>query len=291
MSGKHKNERAKKELKRFFLCTVGALIIAFNLKSFVRTGGLFPGGFSGVTLLIQQICDTYFGVSLPYTAVYIPLNLIPVYIGIKYLGKRFTFYSFYVIVLSSVMTDLLPKIAITYDVLLICIFGGIINGAAVSICLFVGASAGGTDFISIYFSEKRGIDTWNFIFMANICILITAGVLFGFDRALYSIIFQFCTTQLIQTLYKRYQKHTLLIITDQPSAIYGRIQAITHHDATLFKGNGCFAGAERNMVYSVVSSEEVDMIMKEIKEVDPKAFVNVIKTEQVNGRFYRRPNA
>ena len=102
-------------------------------------------------------------------------------------------------VLSSVMTDLIPKIAITYDVLLICIFGGIINGAAVSICLFVGASAGGTDFISIYFSEKRGIDTWNFIFMANICILITAGVLFGFDRALYSIIFQFCTTQLIQT--------------------------------------------------------------------------------------------
>ena len=81
-----------------------------------------------------------------------------------------------------------------------------------------------------------------------------------------------------------------MIITDQPSAIYGRIQAITHHDATLFKGNGCFAGAERNMVYSVVSSEEVDMIMKEIKEVDPKAFVNVIKTEQVNGRFYRRPN-
>ena len=88
-----------------------------------------------MTLLIQQICDTYFGVSLPYTAVYIPLNLIPVYIGIKYLGKRFTFYSFYVIVLSSVMTDLIPKIAITYDVLLICIFGGIINGAAVSICL------------------------------------------------------------------------------------------------------------------------------------------------------------
>ncbi len=290
MSGTQKKDRFKKELKRFLFCTAGALIIAFNLKSFVRTGGLFPGGFSGVTLLIQQICDTYFHVTLPYTAVYIPLNLIPVYIGIKYLGKRFTFYSFYVILLSSIMTDLMPEVVITYDVLLICIFGGIINGTAVCICLFVGASAGGTDFISIYFSEKRGIDTWNFIFMANICILVTAGLLFGFDRALYSIIFQFCTTQLIQTLFKRYQKHTLLIITDQPSAIYGRIREITHHDATLFKGNGCFAGAERNMVYSVVSSEEVDMIIKEIKEVDPKAFVNVIKTEQVNGRFYRRPN-
>ena len=174
--------------------------------------------------------------------------------------------------------------------LLICIFGGIINGISVCLCLFVGASAGGTDFISIYFSEKKGIDAWNYIFMGNVCILITAGILFGFDRALYSIIFQFCSTQIIQILYKRYQKHTLLIITDQPSAVYGRISEITHHDATLFKGTGCYEGAERNMVYSVVSSEEVNMLTKEIREIDPKAFINVIKTEQVNGRFYRRPN-
>ena len=82
----------------------------------------------------------------------------------------------------------------------------------------------------------------------------------------------------------------MLIITDQPSAVYGRISEITHHDATLFKGTGCYEGAERNMVYSVVSSEEVNMLTKEIREIDPKAFINVIKTEQVNGRFYRRPN-
>ena len=93
------------------------------------------------------------------------------------------------------MADLFPDITITYDTLLIAIFGGIINGAAISLSLIAGASAGGTDFISIYFSEKRGIDAWNYIFMANVVILMTAGVLFGFDRALYSIIFQFCTTQ------------------------------------------------------------------------------------------------
>lgn len=285
-----KDSQVKRELKRLLFCTVGALVIAFNLKSFVNTGGLFPSGFSGITLLVQQICDKYFHFTLAYTIIYIPLNLLPIYIGVKYLGKRFTFYSIYVIVLSSIMTDLIPSFIITDDILLICIFGGIINGVAVSLCLFVGASAGGTDFISIYFSEKKGIDAWNYIFMGNVCILITAGVLFGFDRALYSIIFQYCTTQLIQMLYKRYQKHTLLIITDRPNAVYGRISEITHHDATLFQGNGCYEGAERNMVYSVVSSEEVDRVMKEIREVDPKAFVNVIKTEQINGRFYRRPN-
>ena len=285
-----KGQRAKKEARRFLFCTAGALIYAFNLQSFVRAGGLFPGGFAGITILMQRICENFFGFSVAYTLLYIPLNLIPIYIGVKYLGKRFTFYSVYVIALSSLMTDLLPSVAITYDVLLICIFGGILNGVAISLCLFVGASAGGTDFISIYFTQKRGIDAWNYIFMGNVCILIVAGILFGFDQALYSIIFQFCSTQVIQMLYKRYQKHTLLIITEQPNVIYGRIKAITNHDATLFKGVGCFQGAERNMLYSVVSSEEVSKVLSVIKETDPHAFVNVIKTEQIGGWFYNRPN-
>lgn len=285
-----RRQRLKKEFRRLLFCTMGALLYAFNLQSFVRTGGLFPGGFAGITLLIQQIGDTFFHVSLPYTLLYIPLNLVPIYIGIRYLGKRFTIYSIYVIVLSSFMTDILPSVTITYDVLLICIFGGILNGVAISLCLFVGASGGGTDFISIYFSEKRGIDAWNYIFLGNVCILVTAGLLFGFDRALYSIIFQFCSTQIIQLLYKRYQKNTLLIITDQPNVIYGRIKAITNHDATLFKGIGCYEGTERNMLYSVVSSEEVSRVLAAIREADPKAFVNVIKTEQIGGWFYNRPN-
>lgn len=285
-----RQQRLKKELRRILFCTLGALVYAFNLRSFVRTGGLFPGGFAGITLLVQQIGETFFQVQLPYTLIYLPLNLIPAYIGIRYLGKKFTFYSIYVIALSSVLTDILPPVTITYDVLLICIFGGIVNGVAISLCLFVGASGGGTDFISIYFSEKRGIDAWNYIFMGNVCILVTAGLLFGFDRALYSIIFQFCSTQVIQILYKRYQKHTLLIITDQPNVIYGRIKALTNHDATHFKGIGCYQGTERNMLYSVVSSEEVSRVLAAIKEADPHAFVNVIKTEQIGGWFYNRPN-
>lgn len=285
-----RQQRLKKELRRILFCTLGALVYAFNLRSFVRTGGLFPGGFAGITLLVQQIGETFFQAQLPYTLIYLPLNLIPAYIGIRYLGKKFTFYSIYVIALSSVLTDILPPVTITYDVLLICIFGGIVNGVAISLCLFVGASGGGTDFISIYFSEKRGIDAWNYIFMGNVCILVTAGLLFGFDRALYSIIFQFCSTQVIQILYKRYQKHTLLIITDQPNVIYGRIKALTNHDATHFKGIGCYQGTERNMLYSVVSSEEVSRVLAAIKEADPHAFVNVIKTEQIGGWFYNRPN-
>ena len=284
-----KKPRLKRELKRFTLCTLAAIIFACNIKSFVNAGGLYPGGFAGITLLVQNVADQFLGVQIPYTAVYMPLNLVPIYIGFRYLGKPFTLYSTYVIVLSSIVTDILPEFPITYDVLLISIFGGIINGAAIGLSLYSGASSGGTDFISLYMSQKKGIDTFKYVFAGNVCVLLIAGVLFGFDAALYSIIFQFCSTQMIQLLYKRYQQHTFLIITDKPDPVYEKIKMITNHDATLFKGIGCYKGVERNMLYSVVSSDELNKVMAGIMETDPKAFVNVIKTEELGGWFYNKP--
>ena len=279
----------KKDLKTLAILTLGAAIYAFNLRSFVNTGGLFPGGFAGITLLIQRIGSQFFHVGIPYSLVYLPLNIVPAYIGFRFIGKRFTIFSFYVVFLSSFLTDLLPDITITYDTLLISIFGGILNGVSISVSLLAGASGGGTDFISIYFSEKKGIDTWNYIFLGNVCILTLAGILFGFDAALYSIIFQFCSTQVIQMLYKRYQKDTLLIITSKPREVYEQIRISTHHDATLIEGEGCYEEAPRHILYSVVGRGEVDRLMQEIRAIDEKAFINVIQTEQVNGRFYRQP--
>lgn len=284
-----KKKKIKYEVKTFLALTIASCVIAFNLKSFVQTGALFPGGFSGVAILIQQIAYKFFNIEIAYSIIYLPLNLIPAYIGFKYIGTRFTVYSFYVVFLSSILTDVFPAVTITYDTLLISIFGGILGSAAISICLINGASGGGTDFISIYFSEKKGIDAWNYILLGNIVILTTAGVLFGFDKTLYSIIYQYAGTQIIQLLFKRYQKDTLFIITEMPDSVYGKIREITHHDATQIEAVGCFEGAPRHILYSVVGREQVGRVIDAIKKVDPKAFINVINTEQLNGRFYKPP--
>ncbi len=279
----------KSDIKSLVMLTVGAVILGFNMKSFVSTGGLFPGGFAGITLLVTRSANDFFGITIPYSAVYLPLNLVPALIGFKYIGKWFTIMSFYMVALSSFLTDLFPDVTITSDPVLISVFGGILTGISVSVCLLAGASAGGTDFISIYFSEKKGIDTWNYIFMANVCILIMAGVLFGFEAAMYSIIYQFCCTQVIQTLYKRYQKDTMLIITSHPQEVYLLIRRMTNHDATMINGVGMYQGAERNILYSVVGRSQVDKLMQEIHMIDPAAFINVIQTEQLAGRFYKPP--
>ncbi len=285
----HSNNKVIREFQIILALTLASAIMAFNLNSFVRAGGLFPGGFSGMTVLIQQIGYKFLNIHISYAIIYLPLNLIPAYIGFKFIGKKFTLYTFYVVALSGILTDIFPNITITYDPLLISVFGGLINASAISLCLIFGASGGGTDFISIFFSEKRGIDAWNYILAANIVLLTTAGILFGFNRALYSIIYQFTSTQVLNTLYQRYQKDTLIIVTEKASVIYDKIRLLTHHDATLISGTGCFEGKPKEILYSVIGRGQVNLVITAIKEIDPKAFINVIKTDQLTGRFYKTP--
>ena len=174
----------KKDLKRLLVVCLASVLMALNIKSFVRTGGLYPGGATGLSLLIQRGAQMYLGLALPYTVINVILNAIPIYIGFRFIGKKFTLYSCLCIVLTSVLTDLIPGIAITSDVLLISIFGGIINGFAISLCLLTGSTTGGTDFISIYLSEKKGMDAFNIILGLNAVILVAAGFMFGWDKAL-----------------------------------------------------------------------------------------------------------
>lgn len=275
---------------RAILILIVSFLFAINIRIFVKPAGLLPGGLSGVTLLIQQICLKFFEFEPSYTVVNILLNLIPIYIGFKFIGKKFTLLSCIVIATSGFFVDLLPVFnSWTEEMLLYSVFGGIINGALISFCLLLGGTSGGTDFISIYFSEQKGKDAWNYILIFNIVILLTAGLIFGFEIALYSIIFQYASTQAIKMLFTRYQKSTMLIITNKANEVYKIIKDISNHSGTLIKGKGFYGDKDIDMVYSIVNADEVDLIIKEIKKVDEKAFVNILKTESVEGTFYKRP--
>ena len=191
----------KKDGKRIIVICIASLIMAVNIKSFVRTGGLYPGGATGLTILIQRMAELFFHVTLPYTVINLLLNAVPVYIGFRFIGKKFTLYSCLMIVLSGILTDVIPGYVITYDILLISVFGGMISGLAISLCLMVEATSGGTDFIAIFLSEKKGVDSFNIVLLLNAVILSLAGILFGWDKALYSIIFQYVSTQVLSLIH------------------------------------------------------------------------------------------
>ena len=281
---------AKESIKKILVICFASFLMALNIKSFVRTGGLDPGGATGLALLIQRAADMFLHITIPYTIVNILLNAIPVYIGFRFIGKKFTMYSCLMIVLTSVLTDIIPGYAITYDTLLISIFGGLINGFVIGLCLHMNATTGGTDFIAIYLSEKKEIDSWNVVLGINVVILAAAGVLFGWDKALYSIIFQYTSTQVVHILYRKYQHETLFIVTNKATEVYEVISKMSNHGATIMEGEGSYEHQERKIVYSVVSSAQSKSIIREVKKADPHAFVNAIKTEQIAGRFYQKPN-
>ncbi len=278
------------DTKRTALIITASFLMAMNIKSFVRAGDLLPGGFSGLTLLLQQIARHFWNLELSYSLINFSLNAVPVIISFKYIGKKFTGYSCLMIILTGIFTDVLSGFQMTNDILLVSVFGGILNAFSISLCLYANATSGGTDFIAIFFSEKYGIETWNYIFAGNCIILLIAGYLFGWEEALYSIIFQYTSTQVLHFLYKRYQKQTLLIITSKPDEIYQEIRENTNHDATLFKGIGCYKKQECNMLYSVVGRDEIKSVIKKTKEIDKNAFINTMNTQQLTGRFYQRPN-
>lgn len=276
----------KKDLLRVPVLVLSSLIFALNINTFINTGGLYPGGFSGISILLQRMFLRFFQLEVPYSALNLAFNLVPAYIAFRYVGKKFALYSVIVIVLSSFYTDLLPHVAVTYDTLLVSIFGGIINAFAVGLALRMNASSGGTDFLAIYFSQKKGIDTWNFVLGLNVIILTIAGFVFGWDKALYSVIYQFTSTQALKLFYRKYQKSTLFVVTNQPQAICDIIRQVGNHSATVLDGEGAYAHQGRKVVYSVVASEECKEITRHIEQVDPHAFVNEIRTNQISGNFY-----
>lgn len=290
MTKTNRQDRLREFVIRVLTICLSSLIVAVNLKSFVAAGDLFPGGFTGIARLIQRCALEFGGVELPFGPINLALNAVPAFISFKLVGKRFTLYSCLTIVMTSIFTDLIPAFAITEDKLLICIFGGIINGFAGCLCLWVRVTSGGTDFIAIALSERKNVDAWNYILCGNVVMLLIAGALFGWEKALYSMLFQYATTQVIKMLDPDGRRATLLIITGRESAggVCAQIQD-TNHTATLLEGVGLYNGNPCVVIYSVVSDSEVRSLARKIRHSDPKAFVNVLRTERVVGKFYRRP--
>lgn len=279
----------KKHLTAFTCVVIASFIMSINIKSFVRAGNLIPGGFTGLSLLLQRASFEFLNIDIPYSVINIGLNALPAFIGFKMIGKKFTSYSVLMIVLNSFLVDLIPVTPITYDPLLVSVFGGILNGIAVVIALHGKASSGGTDFIAIYLSNKLKQPSWNFIFGINVVILLIASALFGFEACMYSIIFQFVSTQIIDSFHRRDHKVTLLMITDKANFIEEKLLEYTHHGMTRFEGNGCYLKENRTLLYTVVSADEVKEVIDFVKEKDPNIFINVVKSESVAGNFYQEP--
>ena len=296
----------KAEVFKYLVLTFAALVMALDYRTFVEWGNLYPGGAVGLAMLVQRvsqsICDSFgWNVNVPFSPINVALNAIPVWIGFKYIGRKFTLQSLYVIFMSGFLADLVPVGAIESvipaadlarfqnDPFLTSLFGGIVFGFGIALCLRCNATSGGTDFIAIYLSERKGRETWNLILAFNAMVLLAGGFKSGWTSALYSIIYQFVYIQVVHLMYRTYQYQTLIIITTKPKKVCEAIYRISHHGATVIEGKGAFRGDAKSVVMSVVAADDTSHIYALCKSIDADAFINTISTSRVIGRFYLRP--
>ncbi len=271
------------------LAVIGAVIAATNINTFVNSGSLVPGGFSGVSLILVRVAAKYFDFTLNYSVLYLLFNIPAAILVFKHVSKRFTLISLVYIGVVSLMVEIIPSFEITHDPLLISVFGGIISGAACSLVLRGNACCGGTDFISIYFAKQKQKSVWNEIFAVNVAMLIVSGVLFTWESALYSIIFQFVNTQIVNTFDTRYKRSNFIIISDKAQEIAHAVYEKYHHSVTLFDAIGGYTNTKKTVLYTIVGEYEANSLISTILEIDPKAFISIDKNQRLVGNFHEKP--
>lgn len=278
----------KKYLITLVAVVASALLQAFCIQTFIRPAGLLSSGFTGVAILIDKIATLY-GHSVSTSLAMVLLNLPVALICYKSISPKFTFFSCLQVLLSSLFLKFLHFNPIFDDVILNVGFGGFAYGISIVLALRGNASTGGTDFIALYVSNKKGKSIWEYVFVFNSMILCIFGFMFGWVYAGYSIVFQFISTRTISSFYHRYERVTLQVTTKKAREIADEYTRVYRHGVSIVDGIGGYSKEPMSLLHTVVSTYEVSDIVNLMKQVDPHVIVNVLRTEQFFGGFYQAP--
>ncbi len=272
-----------------FWVTLSAVLQTISLTSFSIPGGIYPSGITGLSRFFSDVLRDFFSISLPFEVPYFLINAILAVFVYRHIGKLFTIFSLLQTALTSLFSPFIPQIITLEEMMLVAIFGGLVNGAGVGFALSHGASSGGMDFLSIYFSNKYHRSMWNMTFGLN-CILIGAtGLLYGWERAAYSIVFQFMSNFMINKMHKRYTHQAIIVVTRKPDEVIETVLKNVRHGITKISAQGAYKGEDESVLYTVVNTFQTSEVVRYVLEADPNAFIETRDTASIYGNYYQKP--
>lgn len=271
-----------------FAVVLSAMIQAYALQVFVRPAEIISGGFTGLAMFGEQL-GALKGLRLPMQVTLLALNIPVALMCCKGISVRFTVVSLLQVFLNSIFLQLFQFQPIFADEVLNVIFGGVILGAGTVIALRGNASCGGTDFIALYVSNRTGRSIWSYVFFANAVMYCFYGVVFGWKQAGYSIIFQFITTRMISAFHHRYELVTLQATTEKGPEVVDAYIAHFRHGISCVEAMGGYSKRKMYLLNTVMSSYEVNDAVHILRQADEHIIINILRTEQFVGHFYRAP--
>ncbi|PLS15726.1 hypothetical protein CVD28_21390 [Bacillus sp. M6-12] len=281
----HKKLPFSKLMQRILLITAGAVLMGVGLEIFLVPNNVIDGGIVGISIILSYITGWKLGLFI------FLLNIPFFFIGYKQIGKTFAFSTLYGISILSITTTLLhPVPPLTNDVLLATVFGGIVLGIGVGIVIRYGGSLDGTEILAILANKKLPFSVGEIIMFFNLFILGSAGFVFSWDRAMYSLLAYFVAFKTIDiTITGLDESKSVWIISDHFQEIGDAIINRLGRGVTYMKGEGAFSGDEKKVIFCVINRLEEAKLKDIVSENDPNAFLAVADIAEVRGgRFKKR---
>lgn len=275
------------QTKKIIIVTVGAFLNALAINLFLIPANVYSSGFTGVAQLLSKVVSeqTPFNISMGFLLLL--LNIPVAILGWLKVGRSFTIYSFLSVALSSLFLELIPITQVSKDILLNSVFGGVILAVGVGLTLKWGASTGGVDIIAMVLSRMKDKPIGSYMFVMNAVIIITAGFLYGWEKALYTIVSLYASTRVVDAIHTRHAKLTAMIITKKADELKKAIHSQLVRGITMIPAKGAFSNESRDMLMIVITRYELYDLERILAEVDPNAFTNIIQTTGIYG-FFRR---
>ena len=277
------NKKFLKDLVSYLLIVVGCALAAFSIGAILIPNLILDGGINGISIVLGQVTKIA-------TSVFIILLNIPfLLLGYKTLGKKFVIKSlFAMLVFSGILYFTEPLDLNISDKLLATIYGGLILGCGVGLVIRYGGCLDGTEIAAIIISKMTSFSVGQIVLICNVFIYGTAGFLFGFDRALYSLLTYFITFKVIDYVSEGLEQgKAALIITNQSAKIAQDIYEKLGRTVTSFEGKGMING-ETMILYCVITRLELTELRNIVNADDVQAFVTITDVSEILGSHIKK---
>lgn len=273
-------------IKKIAIVIFAGVILAVALNLFLIPANVFSAGVNGLAQLFSGILLNSFDIKLD-TGILIFLMNIPIAIlGWIKLGKSATIFSLLTVLSVTIMTLIIPVVEITDNQLMNGIVGGVLTGVAVGLTMKFGFSTGGMDIVSLVLSKTTGRSVGSLMMIINAFIIATAGFVFDWESALYTVISIYVTTQVVDRIHTRHQKVTAFVITSKPEEVIHSIQNEIVRGMTLLPGTGVYSRKETSVIMTVVTKYELYALEQAVYLADQNSFINILPTQTIVGNFW-----
>jgi uncharacterized membrane-anchored protein YitT (DUF2179 family) len=263
------------------LIVLGSLIYVIGMKSILIPAQLLSGGVTGIAVLLYYL---FSGVN--FGLLYFLLNIPLIIIGWIHISRRFMIYTVMGIITFSVMASFikLPPPDIT-DPILSALYSGVICGAGAGIILRSLGSAGGLDILAVVLNKKYGVRPGSILSLINILIIGTGAFFHDFEMSLYSIIFVYTSSKIIDAVLTGFNRRkSMMIISDHSEKIAQEILVREDRGVTFFNGTGAYSGRDKKVIFTILNLTELPKMKELVFNTDPNAFMVINDTLEVLGK-------